>query len=409
MKRGLEFWTDEDSMYLAFKSSEERDLVYNKLMENIEEVETEQSLMHYTQQWIQGEMTNYDYLLVLNYHAYRSRSDLTQYPVFPWVVKDYKSMALDLTKEDTFRDLSQPIGAINEDRLEDYKLRYNEIPEGEKYLYGTHYSAPGYVIGYLFRKHPRWMLKFQGGQYDNPNRLFKGIHLEWESWLTNPGNVKELTPEFYEPDQEDFLVNNYGLDLGIRANGERVDDIELPNWAESPRDFLEKQREALEWEYVSERLHLWIDLIFGSKQRSIKDNNLFHPLTYEGVVDLELIEDPFERFATEQQINEFGQTPRQLFRYDHPQKYSSKHIFKSLFIAADEIVTRSKLPNKISVSGEEVKEEYEVDEEQKIIEDPVQIEKKDSVEEIIPATVEKKNSDTAPINNPIEEIKEIEP
>jgi len=28
-------------------------------------------------------------------------------------------------------------------------------------MYGTHYSAPGYVIGYLVRKHPQHMLKLQ--------------------------------------------------------------------------------------------------------------------------------------------------------------------------------------------------------------------------------------------------------
>ena len=362
MRIGLEFWTEEESIYLAFKSHQERDLVYEKLMEHIEDAETEESLMHYTEQWVKGEMSNFDYLMKLNYHSYRSRSDLTQYPVFPWVIKDYDSFVLDLKNEDTFRDLSKPMGALNSERLAEYKKRYNEIPEGEKYLYGTHYSAPGYVIGYLFRKKPRWMLKFQGGHYDNPNRLFKGILLEFDSCLTNPGNVKELIPEFFEADEEDFLVNSIGLDLGVRANGERVDDVILPKWAHSPKDFLEKHREALEWEYVSQRLHLWIDLIFGRKQRSIEDNNLFHPLTYEGVVDLEQIEDPFERFATEQQINEFGQTPRQLFRYNHPQKYSEKPIVKSLFIAPDEIVGGQKLPNKISINMEEGKEEIKVEE-----------------------------------------------
>jgi len=106
-----------------------------------------------------------------------------------------------------FSDLSKPIGALNEKRLKDYIARYNDTPEGEKYLYGTHYSCPGYVIGFLVRQHPQWMIKFQGGKFDNPNRLFKGIHKEWVSCNTNNGNVKELIPEFFMEGNADFLLN----------------------------------------------------------------------------------------------------------------------------------------------------------------------------------------------------------
>jgi hypothetical protein len=53
-------------------------------------------------------------------------------------------------------------------------------------------------------------------------------------------------------------------------------------------------------------LHSWIDLIFGIKQKSIEDYNVFHPMTYEGSVILEKITDPVERNAIEVQITEFG-------------------------------------------------------------------------------------------------------
>jgi hypothetical protein len=40
---------------------------------------------------------------------------------------------------------------------------------------------------------------------------------------TNPGNVKELIPEFFM-DNPEFLLNKLKLDLGVRSNGKRVDD-----------------------------------------------------------------------------------------------------------------------------------------------------------------------------------------
>ena len=48
---------------------------------------------------------------------------------------------------------------------------------------------------------------------------------------------------------------------------------------------------------------------------------VFHYLTYEGAVDLDTISDPMERMAIALQINEFGQTPRQLFKAPHPPRY----------------------------------------------------------------------------------------
>lgn len=50
--------------------------------------------------------------------AGRSYNDITQYPVFPWVLADYTSAELDLNDPKSFRDLSKPMGALNERRRE---------------------------------------------------------------------------------------------------------------------------------------------------------------------------------------------------------------------------------------------------------------------------------------------------
>lgn len=101
----------------------------------------------------------------MNHLADRTKNDLTQYPVFPWVVADYQSAALDLDSAATFRDLSKPIGALNAERLAMYRERMQQLREaGEKpFLYGTHYSTPGYVLFYLVRARPDLMVSSGGG------------------------------------------------------------------------------------------------------------------------------------------------------------------------------------------------------------------------------------------------------
>ena len=103
-------------------------------------------------------------------------------------------------------------------------------------------------------------------------------------------DVKELTPEFFCAPE--FLRNADNFNLGTRQNGERVGDVTLPSWVASAEDFVRLHRAALESEWVSMHLNQWIDLVFGHKQRgeaAVKAFNVFHPITYEGGVDLEAL------------------------------------------------------------------------------------------------------------------------
>lgn len=68
--------------------------------------------------WKYRLISNFEYLMTLNTLAGRSYNDIMQYPVFPWVVADYKSEELDFRNPKTFRDLSKPVGALDEKRLE---------------------------------------------------------------------------------------------------------------------------------------------------------------------------------------------------------------------------------------------------------------------------------------------------
>lgn len=85
-------------------------------------------------------------VMQLNKLAGRTFNDLNQYPVFPWVLADYTSPSLDLNAATTYRDLSKPVGALNERRRLEFEDRFESLkedPEIPPFHYGSHYSSAG--------------------------------------------------------------------------------------------------------------------------------------------------------------------------------------------------------------------------------------------------------------------------
>ncbi|KNC71544.1 hypothetical protein SARC_15912 [Sphaeroforma arctica JP610] len=76
-----------------------------------------------TKRWQQRQMTNFEYLMRINTLSGRTYNDLNQYPVFPWVLSNYTSEILDLSDPANYRDLSKPVGALNETRLKSFVER----------------------------------------------------------------------------------------------------------------------------------------------------------------------------------------------------------------------------------------------------------------------------------------------
>ncbi|CAL5353730.1 unnamed protein product [Camellia sinensis] len=325
----------------------------------------------FSKRWQNGEISNFQYLMHLNTLAGRGYSDLTQYPVFPWVLADYESEILDLSDPKTFRRLDKPMGCQTLEGEEEFKKRYEswDDPEVPKFHYGSHYSSAGIVLFYLLRLPPfsTENQKLQGGQFDHADRLFNSIR---DTWLSaagkgNTSDVKELIPEFFY--MPEFLENQFNLDLGEKQSGEKVGGVVLPPWAKgSAREFIRRHREALESDYVSENLHCWIDLIFGYKQRGKAAEeavNVFYHYTYEGSVDIDSVTDPAMKASILAQINHFGQTPKQLFlkahvkrRVDkklplHPLKYSNHLIPHEIRKSSSSIAQIVSCNEKILVAG----------------------------------------------------------
>lgn len=295
-------------------------------------------------QWLEGSISNFEYLMHLNWAAGRSLHDINQYPVFPWVLADYRSEELDLTAPSSFRDLTKPIGAQTEARREVAWTVYEDakrevaaqIAAGEPsdaqlpvFMFGSHYSRAGAVLYFLLRLQPFTLLhiQLQAGRFDVPDRLFISMDQTWQGCIAS--DTLELVPELYTCPE--VLMNSAKLPLGVRQTGEPVSDVLLPPWAHgSPVQFIAAHRAALECPAVTASLHAWVDLVFGYKQQGVEAErafNVYHPMTYPARADAatERLKDPAARASLALQVREFGQTPRQLFDRKHPGRVPTVH------------------------------------------------------------------------------------
>lgn len=131
------------------------------------------SLQAATDRWVAGDMTNFEYIMTLNTYSGRTFNDWTQYPVFPWVLKDYSSSMLNLDDASVYRDLSKPMGALHEVREREARKKYDilehqarepsdkcmeQLVDGTDgnmplammpFHYGTNYSSAAAVLHYM--------------------------------------------------------------------------------------------------------------------------------------------------------------------------------------------------------------------------------------------------------------------
>ncbi|XKL66859.1 hypothetical protein PGB90_010279 [Kerria lacca] len=284
--------------------------------------------------WREGHISNWEYLTTLNKMAGRSYNDLMQYPVMPFILADYVHDIIDLRDRTTYRNLKKPM-AVQDKKKELYFINHYNYFKSESsnanttssikqqpYHYASHYSNSGTVLHFLLRLPPftQVFLQYQDNNFDLPDRTFHSLDTTWRLTSSeSTTDVKELIPEFfYLPE---FLLNLENFNFGVRQNGEVVDNVKLPAWANNnARLFILIHRQMLESEYVRENLPYWIDLVFGFKQTgkaAVEAINVFHPATYYGF-NVDSIPDPLERAAWETMVRTYGQTPRQLFRSPHP-------------------------------------------------------------------------------------------
>ncbi|GHP12143.1 hypothetical protein PPROV_001087100 [Pycnococcus provasolii] len=384
------FFADRTSAFMDFESTARRSAAYRALVDDAQpphllhiykESQSPAELLYrsgLTQRWCRREISNFDYLMALNTLAGRTYADPNQHPVMPWTYVDFTSETIDLEDASRFRDLSQPLGALDSSRRERFVERYESLesalayhekhthassnsPSREQlraafadgtgsggghklgydpvatppFHYGSHYSSAGILCYYLIRAEPYTSVarELQGGKFDHADRLFHDIAATWHGVQTDTSDVKELVPELYTTPE--VLLNGRPLDMGTTQRGETLHHVKLPPWAKgSAHIFCSTMMAALESEIVSSQLHMWIDIIFGFKQRgdaAINALNVFHPLTYEGMVDVDSISDEHERQGVLDQILHFGQTPSQLLTQPHPRRCRQAEAVGTIF------------------------------------------------------------------------------
>ena len=293
--------------------------------------------------WKEWEITNFELIMWLNIYGNRSFNDISQYPVFPWLITNFedpiveeppsnegneddnknpKEEISDLVNipESKYRDLSEPVGMleVSEDGknrkkiyLESFRnLKRDNDPYMVAYMYGSNYSNPTYVCNYLTRIFPYTHIgiELQGDKFDDPNRLFTSVKSSFKSATTQKADVREIIPEFfYLPE---MFINLNDLDMGVKDNGTKVGDVVTP-CDNNPYEFTLLNRYILENDTISYNIQKWIDLIFGYKNKGKEAeyaNNVFTNTSYQEGVDLKKVENKeiFLRYA------EFGLIPNQI-------------------------------------------------------------------------------------------------
>ena len=331
-----------------------------------------------SEEWQNNYISTLEYLMWLNIYSGRSFNDLTQYPVFPWILINYLDESKEITKSD-FRNLNIPIGMLDlnekgelrkETFIETYQTLKNDLKEmlpdfnyqdylkkGDEYLesyrnkkmkkekdnpeeisniefnqipyfYGSHYSNPTYVSHFLTRIFPFTYnsIEIQGERFDDPDRMFTSMMKTFESTSTLKDDVRELIPEFYI--LPELFLNRNNLNLAQNSKDDQnnliiINDVKLPLWCDNnPINFVVKLRRYLETNYIASNLNKWIDLIFGINQKGEKaeeNHNIFQAHTYEKNVKIDSIKDIDSRNALMRQY-EMGVTPFQIFETESKNK-----------------------------------------------------------------------------------------
>lgn len=327
------------------------------------------------ERWLQGKISNLDYLLWLNIFAGRSFDDISSYPVIPRVLTSFENDSFINALNTHLRNFELPIPALaeafipsppksnpisiteheeeedQEDQLfhsdSNFKCDMNDPCfdtlkmrfESTKSHNTENVSNGSVVSSFLIRIPPffNYSLKFNDGSFDAANRIFSSIEI---SCGIRKFSTSELIPELFTlPEMLRNDLNKIEFPSGVSEN------VLLPKWCYlksepdsyiSSFNFIQLHRRALECRSVRTELSKWIDLIFGFKQlgeEAINSFNVYNILSYQSSMTQTSSFSFFKAqtgFQNELKklrpdfVKNSGQMPMKIFKEPHPSYVSMK-------------------------------------------------------------------------------------
>lgn len=236
-------------------------------------------LLKYVSQWQNGELSNLEYLLILNKLAGRRNSDPNYHPIVPWVTN--------FKKKGHIRDLTTSKYRLNKG---DTQL---DITYGQALERGDHNA---HHVSEVLSDITYYMYKARNTQ---KNILCKHVR---EKWV--PGEYPATMARLYSWTPDECIPEFYMDSKILISIHDDLPDLILPDWCKSPQDFIRWHRQILEQDEVSLQLHNWIDITFGYKLTG-------EDAVFEKNVCLQFVDQHID-------LRNYG--VMQLFQKPHPQK-----------------------------------------------------------------------------------------
>ena len=378
------FLKNGKSFFFNFFKIKEAEDVYkyfddgkNKFQFNFDINYNQREIKNILSQFHNGKISNYDYLLYLNKYSTRTYCDLSQYPVFPWILLHHENFdKIEEIDENTnyLRILKYPISVQDEKKrlkcITNFKKEVencDELDENEEKPhishFEVHYSNAAFIFYYLMRLNPygKDLIKLQNYQNENPNRMFisfEGLEIILKGGVDN----RELIPDFFC--YFDFLINLNCNFLGVVSSGLVNDDFSIKsNKMKEYVHFLYNEKKLLNKDFISKRLHEWVDNIFGKNQLLDEEDdevveescNIFHKYGYEKRINFEKELESVETIIRDNQIEKnkinikireikshlgmctnFGMTPKQILKSTNLYETDSKPMINEIDKMFDE-------------------------------------------------------------------------